>query len=93
MRLIDADELKRKYAGFYNIYGKGKSIRCVEVKEIDWMPTIDAVPLDKLCEWLATYCEPPINASKDWKQLEHEARIKIWRWVLKEELEKQNDVD
>lgn len=42
MRLIDADELKRKYAGWYNIYGKPKSIRAVTTKEIDWTPTIDA---------------------------------------------------
>ena len=53
MRLIDADELKRKYAGWYNVFaGREKSIRCVEVKEIDWMPTVEAVPLDKLCEFL-----------------------------------------
>ena len=45
MRLIDADELKRKYAGWYNIAGKERSIRCVETKEIDWMPTIDAAPV------------------------------------------------
>lgn len=56
MRLIDADELKRKYAGWYNVYGKNKSIRCVEVKEIDWMPTIDVVPLDILCAWLESNC-------------------------------------
>ena len=38
-RLIDADELKNKYSGWYNMID-GKSIRAVQAKEIDWMPTV-----------------------------------------------------
>ena len=38
-RLKDADELKAKYGGWYNLCND-KSIHAVETKEIDWMPTI-----------------------------------------------------
>ena len=95
MRLIDADELKRKYAGWYNIYGKNKSIRCLEVKEIDWMPTIDSVPLEPLCVWLAGYAAPPNYAldevrddSIDPESLVYTAndRAKAWEYHFREML-------
>ena len=38
-RLIDADKLKNKYSGWYNL-ATGKSICAVQTKEIDWSPTI-----------------------------------------------------
>lgn len=37
--LIDRDELKAKYSGWYNLCND-KSICAVETKEIDWMPPI-----------------------------------------------------
>lgn len=90
MRAIDADELKRKYAGWYNVYGKNKSIRCVEVKEIDWMPTIDAVPLEPLCKWLADNYEPPANVSNGKALDDHEFCVTLWRYVLGKMMEEQD---
>lgn len=98
MRLIDADELKRKYAGWYNVYGKNKSIRCVEVKEIDWMPTIDAVPLNKLCEWLAGNawhldCSDCDCEHCDCPQLHDDSgnSPEFWKTKLLKWMEKQNE--
>ena len=30
--------------------------------KIDKVPSVPAVPLDKLCEWLSGYAEPPLDA-------------------------------
>lgn len=46
MRQIDADELKTAFP--CGEYVKTENVRAT----IDHMPTIDAVPMDKLCEWL-----------------------------------------
>lgn len=35
---------------------------CYAVEAINSVPSVDAVPLDKLCEWLAGYAEPPMDA-------------------------------
>lgn len=43
MRLIDADALKEK-----KVYSHERHEKVVPVAEIDWMPTIDAIPV----EWL-----------------------------------------
>ena len=43
MRLIDADVLKTK-----KIYSEERHEKVVPVAEIDWMPTVDAVPRDEL---------------------------------------------
>ena len=48
MDLIDRDAVKEK-----KVYSKERHEKVVPVAEIDWMPNIEAVPLDKLCEWLA----------------------------------------
>ena len=42
-RLIDADALKEK-----KVYSHERHEKIVPVAEIDWMPTIDAIPV----EWL-----------------------------------------
>lgn len=47
MRLIDADELKQK-----KVYSHERHENIVAVAEIDWMPTIDAIPVDWLNERL-----------------------------------------
>lgn len=48
-RLIDADELKAKYGGWYNLCND-KSVCAVETKEIDWMPTIINAELEEVAE-------------------------------------------
>lgn len=48
MRPIDADELRDIYSSVPNgVYTTGHIITAIDECE-----TIDAVPLDKLCEWL-----------------------------------------
>lgn len=98
MRLIDADELKRKYAGWYNVYGKNKSIRCVEVKEIDWMPTIDALPLDKLAKWMDERYAVPCRAFDEPEEIfcgscyeEGISDVECWKRYFTKWMEKQND--
>jgi hypothetical protein len=56
-------------------------------KFISSFPAIEAVPLDMLCEWLADYAAPPGNASEDLSLLEHEARVKVWRYFWKKMME------
>ena len=54
MRLIDADALKTKA-----VYSKERHEKVVPVADIDWMPTVDAVPVvnckdcihNKSCMW------------------------------------------
>lgn len=43
MRLIDADALKEK-----KVYSLERHEKIVPVAEIDWSPTIDAIPVDWL---------------------------------------------
>lgn len=67
MRLIDADELVRKYAGWMNVYspkpGGHESFHVVTTEEIGWMPTIDAIPV----EWLSKkYAENEPGEDKDY---------------------------
>ena len=42
MRLIDADALKEK-----KVYSVERHEKVVPVAEIDWMPTVDAIPVRK----------------------------------------------
>lgn len=75
-------------------YSKGRNSALLVMKSAlnnpDAIPSVDAVPLDKLCEWLADHCEPPVNMTEDWEQMEQDARAAIWRWVLEKGLEEQD---
>ena len=63
MRLVDADALIEKYAGWVNIYspkpGGKESLRVVTTQEIGYMPTIDAIPM----EWLEDRVYGNLNSS------------------------------
>ena len=54
MRLIDADALKEK-----KVYSHERHERIVSVAEIDWMPTIAAIPV----EWLIEHDDEDIRDS------------------------------
>ena len=47
-------------------YSKGRNAAFLIMKSAlnnpDAIPSVAAVPLDKLCEWLAGYAEPPLDA-------------------------------
>lgn len=54
MRLIDTDKLKFPNIAIFDMKLHGVTVpmvRLLDLKEL--MPTVEAVPLDKLCEWLA----------------------------------------
>ena len=55
MRLIDADALKEK-----KVYSLERHEKIVPVAEIDWMPTIDAVPVVR-CEDCKHYRKLKMN--------------------------------
>lgn len=53
MRIIDADALKEK-----KVYSHERHERIVPVAEIDWMPTIPAIPV----KWLVDRANDPERA-------------------------------
>ena len=63
MRLIDGDKLVSIFAQRKEVWrGNGvlpstESLMWIAAMDITKnVPTVDAVPLDKLCEWFAEYC-------------------------------------
>ena len=80
MRLIDADGLKKLFA-------PGETYRTKSVfHKIDVLPTIEAVPLDKLCDWLAANASYIFGGYKNtWK---FEARH--WKDALTKWMEEQD---
>ena len=77
MKLIDADELKKKKK-----HSKEFAENIVSVAEIDWQPTVEAIPI----EWIEKYVEScPGMFKKDMRWIE----IMVVWW--KEEQEKEND--
>ena len=60
MRLIDADELIRNIYENIPIKVLGNVNRMAQMREIvAKAPTVEAVPLEPLCQWLAEYVAPP----------------------------------
>ena len=64
-------------------YATNARIRFVE--KLNSIPTVPAVPLDKLCEWLAK------NAS--WYATEIDGDPEEWKSILTEWMEEQDAVD
>ncbi len=54
-------------------------------KRINAQPSVPAVPLDKLCEWLAGYAEPPLDALTISDNL-----FEAWKMTLTELMEEQD---
>lgn len=76
MRLIDVDELKRQW-GYGDTCDKcQRDSRKCQYEEITRMdvcsmlddaPTVEAIPLEQICGWLAGYASPPqyaLNATR-----------------------------
>lgn len=68
MRLIDADALHKTACGIRCGcepdecgYEDDNRKYCEIAQYIEYAPTIEAVPLKPLSEWLARYCMPPQN--------------------------------
>ena len=62
-------------------------------KRINAQPSVPAVPLDKLCEWLADNYEPPANVSNGKALDDHEFCVTLWRYVLEKMMEEQDAAD
>ena len=50
---------------------------------------VNAVPLDRLCEWLADCAAPPANASKKEALNNHEIRVMIWKYFWRKMMENE----
>ena len=74
MRLIDADALKEKKA-----YSHERHEKIVPVAEIDWSPTIDAIPVEWLKQYApekwATYMQVAVEIIIEAWQKEQEAEV------------------
>lgn len=60
------------------------------IEVIQQLPSVTAVPLDKLCEWLADHYEPPANVSHGKALDDHEFCVTLWRYVLEKMMEEQD---
>lgn len=68
---------------------------------LDDVPTVEAVPLDKLCDWLAARYEPPMKLDdieflgSPYKPEAEEHRRIVWLRVLRDWMQKEglNEVD
>lgn len=88
MRLIDADRLltNRIKSAYYHLPNGDIAIPIIDIEHA---PTIEAVPLDKLCEWLAVNASYIFGGCKNtWK---FEARH--WKDVLTKWMEEQDAAD
>jgi hypothetical protein len=62
MRLIDADKLKFPNIAIFDMKLHGVTVPMVRLIDLQMlMPTVDAVPLDKLCEWLDYHVGKPLD--------------------------------
>ena len=83
MRLIDADKLKAR-----KVYSEERHETVIPTAFVDWEPTVEAVPLKPLAEWLAGYAAPPRNALRKTLTpgdfINHESLTEAWEMTLKE---------
>ena len=69
MRLIDADALKER-----KVYSVERHEKIVPVAEIDWMPTIDAIPV----EWILHIAETLENNGSKNRSGAIRAMVDLW---------------
>ena len=87
MLLIDGVTLKAEFTGNFN----GGYYTVPEIRAlIDTVPTVDAVPLDKLCEWLDELMTAPgIDTYEVPKN--HQKNRAAWKEWLTEKMEGLDD--
>ena len=91
-RLIDANELDRHIYEDIPIKVLGSVARMAQMREIvSKAPTVDAVPLDGLCGWLAAYAAPPqyaIDACGGTKAMKTANKLaEAWKYHFKTAME------
>lgn len=100
MRLIDADRLltNRMKSTYYHLQNGDIAIPIIDIEHA---LTIEVVPLDKLCDWLAARYEPPMKlddieflGSPYEPEAEEHRRI-VWLRELRDWMQKEglNEVD
>lgn len=92
MRLIDADALLEQMKHRKEYVGRPSDPVCL----VEDAPTIPAVPLDKLCEWLAERYEPPyalIDIDKLRRPIDYRQQKEIWMAALTKWMEEQDAAD
>ena len=81
--------------GYY--VGEKNALWHVE-REIKKLPSVPAVPLDKLCEWLAERYEPPytlididkLKAPIDFRQQKEIWLVALTKWMEEQDAQKEN---
>lgn len=94
MRLIDAEPFDFNKVvipdggpNFMRGYGLGAKHVCDEIAAA---PTVEAVPLDMLCDWLAGYAAPPrIMAKTAWENMpqgasNYETHVQAWKYQMRD---------
>lgn len=87
-RLIDGDELSRHIYEDIPIKVLGSVARMAQMREIvAQAPTVEAVPMDGLCGWLAGYAAPPkyaIDACGGAETMAYaDKRVEAWKYHFK----------
>lgn len=101
MRLIDATPFSFEKVvipdgtgSFMRGYGLGAKHVC---DEIDAAPTVEAVPLDKLCEWLGNFANPCKIGIRcyypDDNDYDCMPTVECWRYVLTKWMEGKDGTD
>lgn len=97
MRLIDTDKLKFPNIAVFDMKLHGAMVPMVRVLDLkELMPAVDAVPLDKLCEWMNVHCGRPNycngrlcgECNLDGEGFEYET---CWKILLTEWMEEQQN--
>lgn len=86
MDLISRKSVAKKMLYRRDYVGRPSDPDCIIADE----PSVPAVPLDKLCEWLAAHYEPPANVSNGKALDDHEFWVTLWRYVLEKMMEEQD---
>ena len=79
MRLVDADALKEK-----KVYSHERHEKIVPVAEIDWSPTIDAIPV----EWLEQQFYD--NPKSQWAEKCRDVYTKWQKWQRWQKEQEEN---
>ena len=91
MRLIDTDKLKFPNIAIFDMKLHGVTVPMVRLIDLKmFMPTVDAVPLDKLCEMFAKNADCPPEHSPVQDHCNQAKCAECWKSVLKEWMEEQN---
>ena len=96
MRVIDAEQLKKELDAWAVSLSDPRNYVIGDAKVvIDYIPAIDAVPLEPLCEWLYKNVGQPVwnerIAYMICENCEEKCSPKCWERVIKKAMEERNE--